>query len=251
MSKNSVRRRVAAVGLAFVGLAGAGCAGGHSGGGNGAVAAKQPVSQQQTPRISVLTQNQLESAVVDEHDLPGVTANEIGEGTDGLGNGVIKAFPSSITHPALCAPVRNTLEGASGYAPVGSVQRTAGTSGHSAILTLVSYRPADAVRVLADLRTALRTCTAYTVDLPTVAYEDVKAVDDPSHGEDSVTFGLTMVMNADSDPLRTAVSVLVKRHGSTVAVYKSIADRPGKPAKLPADLIAAQSRVLDVAVRGH
>ncbi|WP_328580747.1 hypothetical protein [Streptomyces sp. NBC_00370] len=198
-----------------------------------------------------MTQNQLEDAVVDDHDLPGVTANEIGEGTDGLGNGVIKAFPSSITHPAVCAPVRDTLEGASGYGPVGSVQRTAGTPGHSAILTLVSYRPADAVRVLADLRTALRTCTAYAVDLPTVAYEDVKAVDDPAQGENSVAFGLTTVMNADSDPLRVAVGVLVKRHGSTVAVYKSTADRPGKPAKLPADLIAAQTKVLDAAVRGH
>lgn len=246
-----MRRRAAALGLVFVGMAGTGCAGGPGGGGNGGVAAKQPVSRQQTPQAAVLTQQQLEDAVVDEHDLPGVTANEIGQGTDGLGNGVIKAFPSSITHPAACAPVRNTFEGTSGYVPVGSVQRSAGTPGHTVLLTLVSYRPADAVRAIADLRSALRTCTAYQVDLPTVAFEDVKAVDDPAQSEDSVAFGLTLVMNADSDPLRVAVSVLVKRHGSTVAIYKTNADRPGKPAQLPADLITAQSRVLDAAVRGH
>ena len=153
--------------------------------------AKQPVSRQQSLHVTVLTQDQLEDAVVDEHDLPGVTANEIGEGSDGLGNGVIKALPSSITHPAVCAPVRNTTEGASGYVPVGSVQRAAGTPGQSALLTLVSYRPADAVRVLADLRTALRTCTAYKVGLPAIAFEDVKGVADPVQGEDSVALGLT------------------------------------------------------------
>ena len=58
-------------------------------------------------------------------------------------------------------------------------------------------------------------------------------------------------MDADTDPLRTAVSVLVKRHGSTLAIYKTSGDRPHKAAKLPADLIAAQIKVLDAAVRGQ
>ncbi|TFV31605.1 hypothetical protein E4K10_05595 [Streptomyces sp. T1317-0309] len=96
----------------------------------------------------MLSQQRLEDAVVDAHDLPGVQVEGIGAGTTGVGNGVIHAARRTNTTPSLCAPVSAAVNGASGYTPVASVQRTAGTKGHAAILTLVSYRSADAPRVI-------------------------------------------------------------------------------------------------------
>ncbi|MET7607839.1 hypothetical protein [Streptomyces avermitilis] len=242
MSKANVQRRVAAVALMAVGLAG--CADEP---GEGAAAVKGASSQRREPSVLVLSQDQLEQAVVDARDLPGVWVEEIGAGSQGPGNGVIFAVPRTNTQPTACAAVSAAVDGASSYAPVGSVQRTIGLKGRSAILTLVSYRSADAPRVIDELRTALRSCTGYQAGPTKATYEDVKAAGDLPQGEDGVALRLTLVMDPHDDALKVPVSVIVERHGSVVATYKAVSDDTHTPAIVPAALVHAQSKVLDVA----
>ncbi|WP_028805535.1 hypothetical protein [Streptomyces sp. 142MFCol3.1] len=93
---------------------------------------------------------------------PGFSSSKIGEGTDGVGDGVLKAISDTYTQPATCAPVGDAVEGGSRYTPVGSVVRIAGNKDGIATLSMASYREQDAVRVVEELRTAPRTCKAFT-----------------------------------------------------------------------------------------
>ncbi|MGW4276139.1 hypothetical protein ACWEGQ_28145 [Streptomyces seoulensis] len=250
MSKVMRGRHLAAVALMAVSVTA--CGGEHDG---GAPSAKATGGQDTERNARVLSQQQLEGAVVDAHDLPGVHVEEIGTGTRGVGNGVIHAARRTDTAPSLCAPVSAAVDGASGYAPVGSVQRTAGRKGHSAILTLVSYRPADSAHVISELRTALKSCKKYTAGPLKTAYEDVEATDAPPRGDDRVAFRLNLILEPDEDALpdegvlKTPVSVIAIRHGSTLATYQMISDSPEKPPSIPTDLVDAQSKVLDAAAR--
>ncbi|MGW2505097.1 hypothetical protein ACWCXL_29095 [Streptomyces sp. NPDC001588] len=243
MSKAIRRTHLAALALVTIGMTA--CGGGHDG---GASAAKGAVSRGTEQNARVLSQRQLEDAVVSGHDLPGVQVEGIGAGTKGIGNGVIHAARRSNTNPSLCAPVSAAVDGASGYTPVGSVQRIAGRKGHSAILTLVSYRSADADRVINELRTALMSCKGYSAGPTKATYEDVEATSDPSQGDGGVAFRLKLVMQPGEDGLKVSISVTVIRHGSTLAIYKVAADTPETTASIPADLVNAQSKVLDAAV---
>jgi hypothetical protein len=219
---------------------------GEPGGGSPAA----PASPSTEKRARVLSQQQLENAVVDAHDLPGVQVNEMGVGTDGLGNGVIHAARPADTAPSLCAPVSAAVDGASGYTPVASVVRIAGTKGNSAILTLVQYRSADASKVMEEFRTSLKSCKGYEVGTGAmkVTYEDVEATDAPPQGDEGVAFRLKWVIEPGKDGLRSPFIVAVIRHGSTLAIYRADSHTPGGPANIPRDLVNAQSKLLDAAV---
>ncbi|WP_328318790.1 hypothetical protein [Streptomyces sp. NBC_00388] len=245
MSKVIGRRHLAAVALMAVGMTA--CGGEHD---SGAHTAKTTGSRGTGQSARVLSQRRLEDAVVDAHDLPGVRVEEIGVGSEGVGSGVIHAVRRTRTEPSLCAPVSAAVDGASAYAPVGSVQRVAGTKGHSVILTLVSYRPADAARVIDELRAALKSCKGYTAAGRMKAiYEDVEATHDPSQGDSGVAFRLKASLTSGGDGLKLPISVIVVRHGSTLAIYKAASKTPGTSASIPSDLVDAQSKVLDAAVR--
>ncbi|WP_369246313.1 hypothetical protein [Streptomyces sp. R41] len=246
MSRSIGRRHLAAMTLMAIGMTA--CGGEHDG---GAPTAKAAVSQGTAQNARVLSQQQLEDAVVDAHDLPGVQVNEIGVGTKGVGNGVIHAVRRA-TDPSLCAPVSAAVDGASGYTPVGSVQRIAGTKSHSAILTLVSYRSADASRVMKELRAGLKSCKGYEAAGPgamKVTFENVEATKAPPQGDEGLAFRLKWVAEPGEDGLRVPSSVAVIRHRSTLAIYKAISDSPRTPASIPSDLVNAQSKVLDAAVQ--
>jgi hypothetical protein len=246
MSRTIGRRHLAAMALTAIGMTA--CGGLHVG---GAPAAKATVNRDTEQNTRVLSQRQLEDAVVDTHDLPGVQVDEIGAGTSGVGNGIIHAARRTDTDPSLCAPVSAAVDGASGYTPVGSVQRVAGTKGHPATLTLVSYRPADAPRVLKELRTSLKSCKGYVAGAGAmkVTYDSVEATNAPAQGDEGVAFRLKWVVEPGEDGLKSAVSVAVIRHESTLAIYKAVSDTPRAQASIPSDLVNAQSKVLDAAVR--
>ncbi|MFE4621872.1 hypothetical protein [Streptomyces mirabilis] len=243
MSKAVVRRHVVAAALMAVGLAA--CGGNHGG---GTTAVKGTGSQRHEPSVGVLTQGQLEEAVVDAHDLPGIRVEKIGASSEGLGDGVIHARPRTNTHPTACAPVSAAVDGASGYAPVGSLQRTIEMKDHSALLTLASYHSADASRVIGELHAALQTCADYQAGPMKATYEDVKVAIGLPQGRNSVAFRLTLIMDPSDDTLKVPVCVIVKRQGSTVATYKTISDDTHTPATIPTDLVNAQAKVLDAAV---
>jgi hypothetical protein len=231
--------------MALMGIGMTACGGGHAG---GAPAAKATVSRGTEQNARVLSQQQLEDAVVDAHDLPGVQVEGIGAGTTGVGNGVIHAARPANTNPSLCTPVSAAVDGASGYTPIGSVQRIAGRKGHSAVLTLVSYHSADAARVINELRTALKSCKGYTAGPMKATYEDVEATNDPPQGDGGVAFRLKLTMEPGEDGLKVPISVIAIRHGSTLAIYNTASDSPGTSASIPSDLVDAQSKVLDAAV---
>ncbi|MFI9780417.1 hypothetical protein ACIHCV_38020 [Streptomyces sp. NPDC051956] len=244
MSKVIGRRHLAAMALMAVGMTA--CGGEHD---SGAQTANATVRRDTEQSAHVHSQKQLENAVVDAHDLPGVHVEEIGAGTKGVGNGVIHAARRTDTEPSLCAPVSAAVDGASGYTPGGSVQRIAGRKGHSAILTLVSYHSADAARVINELRTALKSCKGYTAAGPMKAtYEDVEATNDPPQGDSGVAFRLKASVEPGEDGLKIPTSVIAIRHGSTLAIYKATSELPGTSASIPSDLVNAQSKVLDAAV---
>lgn len=169
-----------------------------------------------------LTQSQLDTAVVDAHDLPGLCAVKLAGAPGTLGEGGVHARSSAGTDPAPCAPVSAALQdGASRYEPVASLVRELSRKRDGVVLTLASYRAADAPRVLDDLRTALQSCTAFRV---------------------------TQVIEAGKNTLDLPVGVVVLRHGSAVAIIQAIGD-PGKSLTIPADIVRAQSRALYAAVR--
>ncbi|TGN74542.1 hypothetical protein E5083_20265 [Streptomyces bauhiniae] len=244
MSRTIGRRHLAAMALMAISVAA--CGSEQDG---DPPTAKATAGRDTEQKSSVLSQQQLEDAVVDAHDLPGVQVDEIGMGTKGVGNGVIHAVRRTNTNPSLCAPVSAAVDGASGYAPVSSVQRSVDSKeGHGAIVTLASYHPADTARVISELRTALKSCEGYTAGPMKATYEDVEAINDPPQGDDGVAFQLKLVMEPGQDALKLPVSVIVIRHGSALAIYKAASDAPGTAARIPSDLVNAQSKVLDAAV---
>ncbi|MFE9608188.1 hypothetical protein [Streptomyces sp. NPDC006012] len=246
MSRAIGRRQLAA--MALMAICMTACGGRHDA---GAPTAKATVGRDTDQNAGVLSQQQLEDAVVDAHDLPGVQVEEIGAGTGGAGNGVIHAARRNDTDPSLCAPVSAAVVGASGYTPVGSVQRIAGTKGHPAVLTLVSHRSADASQIMRDLRTSLKSCKGFEAGAGAmkVTYDGVEVTNAPPHGDEGVAFRLKWVVEPGEDGLKSSVSVAVIRHGSALAIYKAVSDGPRGRASIPSDLVDAQSKVLDAAVR--
>ncbi|MFE9987575.1 MULTISPECIES: hypothetical protein [unclassified Streptomyces] len=139
-----------------LGLGAVGC-GAEKGGGSTAVdapgaeiAARTAPATTPTPKRPAqrpLTQDQLERAVVDRRDLPGLEVTRLGSGTDGFGDGTVSALPAEATRPASCAPVGSAVSGgASRYVPLGSVTRMAQTKSGTSTFQLVSDRAADAWR---------------------------------------------------------------------------------------------------------
>ncbi|MFD6295170.1 hypothetical protein ACFWFU_10225 [Streptomyces sp. NPDC060235] len=257
--KNVVIRRwaVGAAGM-VLGLGAAGC-GAEKGGGSTAVdapgsevAARTAPATTPTPKSPAqrpLTQDQLERAVVDKRDLPGLEVSRLGAGTDGFGDGTVRALPAEATRPASCAPVSSAVSGgASRYAPVGSVTRMGQTKDGTSTFHLVSYRAADAVRVMDELRSALATCTTYTAKSPTdTTFEDLRSAGDPHQGDEGVSFRLDVVSSSpvsDDDPVRMLQSFQVIRSGSTVAVFSAFDTDAHRVKRVPAALVTAQMKVL-------
>lgn len=253
---NAVYRRCAAGATALALVLGAtGCGANDSSaahaqaGGSGKQADGSGASKtkKSTARVPVLLQDQLEEAILDERDLHGVSVNTIGAGTGGVGDGVVSAIPHSATQPSACGPVAGTLVGSSRFAPVASVMRMAQDKSGLATFYLVSYRYEDAVRVVDELRTSLRTCKAFTSSTLTGGAEKVSLTGDPAAGDEGVSFRFAGLMKTQGkDPIQIPESVVVIRSGSTVAIFNAIETIPRADIypKVPADIVAAQVKVL-------
>lgn len=239
----SIGRRLLA-GMALIAVSTTACSAAHD-----RSASVTTIGQDAERNSPALSQQQLEDAVVDGRDLPGVQVDAIGAGTKGVGNGSVTAARRTNASPSLCAPVSAAVEGTSAYAPVASVRRVAGTKGHSLILTLVSYRSADASQVMRELRTSLKTCMGYQAGTGamTMSYDDVEAIKAPQQGDEGLAFCLKWVLDPGTDGLKSPVSVAILRHGSTLAIYKAVSTTPQVPASVPSDLVHAQSKALNAA----
>ncbi|MFE4551971.1 hypothetical protein [Streptomyces sp. NPDC056785] len=157
------------------------------------------------------------------------------------------------THSASCAPVGSVLSGASKYTPLGSVTRMAQNEQGISTMHLVSYREHDAVRVMDELRSALASCTSYSMTFPTdTTFEKLRRTGDPHQGDERVSFRLDVVSRdpaGDSDPVRSLQSFQVIRSGSTVAVFDAIDMDAYRLKMIPAVLVTTQLNVLETG--GH
>lgn len=107
-------------------------------------------------------------------------------------------------------------------------------------MALASYAPHQATEVLATLRTALRSCTAFTPAYG-FAYEDVTALPDPGLGSESVSFRLLQVVSSDAEEsLKVPVTVIVVRAGATIATFQSANTKRDGQAVVPSDVVSKQ-----------
>lgn len=162
-----------------------------------------------------------------------------------------KAVAPSVTHrtadPAACAPIVHALGTGSGFPATARIGRHIFSKKHGpgATMTLSSYSPGNATRVIDALRTAVKRCQTFQDVQVGFRYEGV-ALRPDRYGDDSVSLRLTQ-LTADSEneqPVRVPCAVVAVRQGTTVAMFYEY-NRPGgprgkDPAAVPEAIIKAQ-----------
>lgn len=169
------------------------------------------------PRVAerILGQRELEHLV-----LPGGT--EFGSGTRGVGNGTLKAVSHHVTRPAACVPVLAATNGASEHAPTGSVTRMMLVEQDGLLINLAAYRGQDASRVMAELRTALRTCRKFPVaGTGGVTWSGIRLARQLGEGDQEVAFRGEVHMGSAKDYPIVPNEVHVIRVGTTIATFTS------------------------------
>ncbi|NUL06025.1 hypothetical protein HRW07_22910 [Streptomyces lunaelactis] len=111
---------------------------------------------------------------------------------------------------------------------------------HGSSMALASYAPGQAANVIAKVRAALRSCTAFT-PVYGFAYEDVHALPDPGLGDESVSFRLLQLVSLDGEqPLKVPVTVTMVRVGATLATFQSANTKRDGQAVVPPDVVSKQ-----------
>ncbi|RFC75021.1 hypothetical protein [Streptomyces sp. AcE210] len=151
--------------------------------------------------------------------LPGGT--KIGSGTHGVGNGTLKAVPRDATRPTACVPVLAAADGASRRTPTGSVTRIMTAARQDGlVIHLAAYPGHGASRVMAQLRTALRTCRKFpAAGSRGVAWTGVRPAHQLGEGDQELAFrGEVHIGPAKHDPI-VPNEVHVIRVGTTIATF--------------------------------
>ncbi|WP_103886492.1 hypothetical protein [Actinacidiphila yanglinensis] len=219
----------------------------------------------------MLGQADLERAVVGPKDVPGWdTGTLVGRGGDGLRIGQsipdVSRFPKP--RPAACGPL-NSAAGMVGDRQYHAlVEQTVSRSSakdpegeQTVTMSLTAYSAADAPRVMADLRTSLRTCTSFRTPLePDMGYSDPRPLAEPKLGDDAVSYRITQSNpsvdrsgNDDGGPRVDAhFHYVVVRCGTGIAVFSAMAfPQDTRPPQVPMDLVAAQVDKLRKVVTGR
>lgn len=238
-------RAAVAVGLVLV-LAG--CAGGRGDAGAGADKGRKDVPAATTAPAAagsaapVLNRQQLLRAQVATADLTGYRTTPVGI--------TIKVAALQRVTPAACQPIADMTNLASEYQPLAAVEQTVSPTAADkdyAEMGLLSYTAADAPRVIADLRTSVRTCSSFHWPMDaTEGFADPHALPDPKAGDEALAYRLTQTFKDDETDLGEPYVFVVLRTGTTIAAFYA-SSAPGKllyPAPLPTDLVAAQAAKL-------
>lgn len=144
--------------------------------------------------------------------------------------------------PAVCRPVADAVALASPVTPKARVRQvmSAVKGDHGGSMALASYTPHQAAEIISTLRTALRSCTAFT-PVYGFAYEGVTALPDPGLGSESVSFRLLQLVSLDGEePLKVPVTVTAVRVGTTLATFQSANTRRDGQAVVPSDVVSKQ-----------
>ncbi|MEW2398718.1 hypothetical protein [Streptomyces sp. NPDC046862] len=108
-------------------------------------------------------------------------------------------------------------------------------------LALLAHEQSDAEKVIADLRTASTSCTAY--EHTDYKYSGVKALPAPKQGDEAVSYKLKGSIEGTSVPM----TFTVVRSGSTLAAFYAMNVLDADKAQVPADVIEAQLTKLEKA----
>lgn len=174
----------------------------------------------------ILGKAELQAALIATGDLNGYTAMEM---PMEIGKEVLS------TRPADCQPIENIRTGKIKPAPAAYAFTgvAAGTGSSPTALTQIMLTSLDggaAHQVLADLKSALTTCTGYEGSIPKRG--TVAALPAPPFGEEAVSYTITSDGHAQE--------LTVVRLGSVVAVFSPSALPGASPAKTPQELVARQ-----------
>lgn len=247
-------------GLAVVLAATAGCGGGGKGGDAKGGGPETPMAVGNLPP---LTQAQLEQAVVGPKDLKGWRTGTV-QGRGGDGTEIPPTIPDVAKmpriSPAACEPLYDMTMMLSRQQYHGVVEQQltpaddgsddSGSSGGAGggMMSLKSYTGPDAARLMADLRTSLRTCTSFKSLEEGESWGSPKRLADPKAGDEALSYHLVQTVpsvdkNGDDDggPAVDALfTFVVVRSGSTVLAAYSVPGAGKDYPEFPMDVITAQ-----------
>ncbi|WP_406423516.1 hypothetical protein OHA59_49960 [Streptomyces sp. NBC_01589] len=123
---------------------------------------------------------------------------------------------------AIDAAQTATDDGASEHAPTGSVTRMMVVEQDGLLINLAAYRGQDASRVMAELRTALRTCRKFPVaGTGGVTWSGIRLARQLGEGDQEVAFRGEVHMGSAKDYPIVPNEVHVIRVGTTIATFTS------------------------------
>jgi hypothetical protein len=144
---------------------------------------------------------------------------------------------------AECRPIAAVISGKPEPVAAASVYRQiVGGKDDQQVVTefLTAHKPADAQKVLADLRAAIKACaggfTSRTGDGPS-QYSGVKELTAPEAGDDALAYQVTGSLEGESVPL----VFHVVRSGATVAIFYTANLVDAKTPEIPAAVVTAQA----------
>jgi hypothetical protein len=196
-----------------------------------------------------LSQQDVDRMALSTHDVPGYTTEaSTGKGAP-VDHGVLTIY-RAVT-PAACRPVFAAAELGSLHdfsaQVVEDVVSTSDDLAQHASVGLSSYSPADARKVMSELRAALPVCATATM-LPSLSqpsaglgYSDTRSRSVGDLGDEALAFDATQASVESGGPTMP-MTVLVVRTGSTVATFISV--NPIQPPVIPEDVIQAQMKKL-------
>ncbi|WP_406267980.1 hypothetical protein OHT93_13135 [Streptomyces sp. NBC_00191] len=190
----------------------------------------------------MLGQRELEQAAVSQEDLPRRTFDAL---LDPI------STDRSPVDPALCQAVADSVGLASWILPKARVKQVIGSAkgDHGGSMALASHTPADAARMIRQVRTAMGSCNAFKPAFG-FTYEGVTALPDPKLGDESVSFRLLQVLSSeDEKPLKVPVTVVLVRVGATLATFQAANIRRDGQAVVPRDVVDEQLTKLANAAR--
>ncbi|MPY44721.1 hypothetical protein FNH04_33905 [Streptomyces phyllanthi] len=181
-----------------------------------------------------LTAAQLEKAALAAGDVKGYKVEKTSEA-----DMPAETVPAE---PAACQPVADMFFFASTPRAASRTGRTLTARSDSdtnvVSLALLAHEQGNAEKVVADLRTASRSCTAY--EHAGYQYSDVKALPAPEQGDEAVAYGLRGSIEGTEVPM----TFTIVRSGSTLVAFYAMNAAEGAKAQVPEDVIEAQMEKL-------
>ncbi|WAL97385.1 hypothetical protein [Streptomyces sp. Je 1-369] len=204
---------------------------GSGAGSDGKKSSGQPAQQKPAEKKSAaLSAADLEKAVLAKGDLKGYKVEKMSAAD----------MPSQTVpaDPAACQPFADMFMFATQPTAKARVGRTmTGPDEMDATvisLALLAHEQTDAEKVMDDLRTATKKCTAY--EHADSKYRDVAALPAPKAGDDAVSYKVVGLIEGQKTPM----SFTVVRSGSTLAAFYSINLLKPKKFGVPAEIVEAQ-----------